>query len=101
MSNTKHFQLIKSAHMSEKTMLAAEKNNQIVFKVRPEATKQQIKLAVEKLYDVAVVAVNTVKAKGKVKSFKQIKGKRADFKKAYVTLADGDDINFFDQASAE
>lgn len=101
MSVSNLYKLITAAHVSEKTMLASEKNNQIVFKVRPEATKLQILQAVEKLYDVKVRAVNTVMNKGKKKSFKQVQGKRADSKKAYVTLEEGNDINFFEQASAE
>lgn len=101
MSVSKFYKSITAAHVSEKTMRVADRNNQIVFKVRPEATKRVIQQTVEKLYNVKVLAVNTVKCKGKQKSFKQVKGKRADFKKAYVTLAEGHEINFFENTSAE
>jgi large subunit ribosomal protein L23 len=64
-----------------------------VFKVRREATKPQIKAAIEKLFDVKVTAVNTLLRKGKSKVFRGIRGKQQDIKKAVVTLADGHRID--------
>ena len=68
-------------------------NNQVIFKVSIEATKPQIKRAVESLYGVKVTGVNTVNIKGKNKVFRGIKGKRADIRKAMVTLAEGQSID--------
>ncbi len=81
-------------HLSEKTSIAAEKNNQHVFKVMRGAKKEEIKKAVEKLFDVKVSAVNTMNMKGKNKRFGQRAGKRSDWKKAIVTLEAGHDIDF-------
>ncbi len=81
-------------HVSEKTAIAADKNNQHVFKVICSAKKQEIKKAVEKLFDVKVAAVNTINMKGKNKRFGQRAGKRTDWKKAIVTLEAGHDIDF-------
>ena len=74
--------------------IAADKNNQHAFKVIPCAKKQEIKKAVEKLFDVKVAAVNTINMKGKCKRFGQRTGKRSDWKKAIVTLEAGHDIDF-------
>ena len=71
----------------------ALENNAVVFKVTIDATKPEIKAAVENLWGVKVKAVNTVVTKGKTKRFKGIMGKRSDFKKAYVTLEDGQSID--------
>ncbi len=81
-------------HISEKTSIAAENNNQHVFKVIRGAKKEEIKKAVEKLFDVKVAAVNTINMKGKAKRFGQRAGKRSDWKKAIVTLEAGHDIDF-------
>lgn len=81
-------------HISEKTSIAAEKNNQHVFKVIRGAKKEEIKKAVEKLFDVKVSAVNTINMNGKTKRFGQRAGKRSDWKKAIVTLEAGHDIDF-------
>jgi large subunit ribosomal protein L23 len=78
--------------ITEKSTMASE-NNQVVFNVRPEATKPQIKQAVEQLFDVKVKAVNTLNRKGKVKRFKGIPGRRKDTKKAVVTLEEGQSID--------
>ncbi len=74
--------------ITEKATMLSEKN-QIVFKVRPDATKPQIKAAVEALFNVKVAAVNTLNVKGKVKRFRGRVGRRPDVKKAIVTLAEG------------
>ncbi len=72
----------------------AEQSNQITFKVRVDSTKAQIKQAVEMMFDVSVEGVQVVNTKGKSKRFGQTKGRRKDWKKAYVTLAEGQDIDF-------
>jgi large subunit ribosomal protein L23 len=80
--------------VAEKASRVAENNNQVVLKVLPNANKTEIKAAVELLFDVKVSAVSTANVKGKVKRTGRIMGKRSDWKKAYVTLADGADLNF-------
>jgi large subunit ribosomal protein L23 len=86
--DTRHYDLIVMPVITEKATIASD-NNQFVFKVRREATKPQIKAAVEKLFDVKVTAVNTLLRKGKSKVFRGMRGKQQDVKKAVVTLADG------------
>ena len=81
-------------HVSEKATLLAEKRNQVVFKVRGDATKPEIKQAVETLFEVSVENVRTVNNKGKSKRYGRTAGRRADWKKAYVRLAEGHDIDF-------
>ena len=81
-------------HVSEKTAMSADKNNQHVFRVVRDAKKNEIKRAVEKLFEVKVLSVNTVNMSGKNKRFGQRHGKRADWKKAIVTLKSGHDIDF-------
>ena len=96
--STELYKLIESGHVSEKSMRLADKHNQIVFKVKPQATKQQIAAAVSSFFEVEVDSVRTVNVKGKTKSFKQVKGVRKKEKKAYVTLAEGHDIDFLGNA---
>jgi len=86
--DTHHYDLIVSPVITEKATIASD-SNQFVFKVRREATKPQIKAAIEKLFDVKVTAVNTLLRKGKSKVFRGMRGKQQDVKKAVVTLADG------------
>jgi large subunit ribosomal protein L23 len=81
-------------HVSEKASIVAEKNNQICFKVRRDATKKEIAQAVAMMFEVKVENVQVSNVRGKVKRFGQVFGKRADWKKAYVTLAEGQDIDF-------
>ena len=81
-------------HVSEKTALNADKNNQHVFRVLPNASKGEIKQAVEKLFEVKVAEVNTINMQGKHKRFGTRQGKRSDWKKAIVTLEQGHDIDF-------
>jgi large subunit ribosomal protein L23 len=80
--------------VAEKATRVAEQNNQVVLKVLPNANKTEIKHAVEKMFNVKVAAVTTSNVKGKVKRTGRVMGKRSDWKKAYVTLLDGADINF-------
>ena len=86
--DTRHYDLIVAPVITEKATIASD-SNQFVFKVRREATKPQIKAAIEKLFDVKVMAVNTLVRKGKSKVFRGMRGKQQDVKKAVVTLADG------------
>jgi large subunit ribosomal protein L23 len=81
-------------HVSEKTADIAEKHNQICFKVRTDSTKKEIAQAVEMMFEVKVDAVTVTNVRGKIKRFGQTIGKRANWKKAYVTLAEGHDIDF-------
>ncbi len=81
-------------HVSEKASIVAEKNNQICFKVRRDSTKKEIARAVEMMFEVKVEKVQVSNVRGKIKRFGQTLGKRADWKKAYVTLAEGHDIEF-------
>ena len=86
------YNTIIAPHVTEKATLGSE-NGQVTFKVAIKATKPEIKAAVENLFDVKVKAVNTLIQKGKTKRFKGIMGKRANFKKAIVTLEDGQVID--------
>ena len=90
--DTRHYDLIVAPIITEKATIASD-SNQFVFKVRREATKPQIKAAIEKLFDVKVTAVNTLVRKGKSKVFRGMRGKQQDVKKAVVTLADGHRID--------
>lgn len=81
-------------HVSEKATLAAEQGNQVVFKVRRDATKAEIGKAVEMMFEVKVEAVQVAVAKGKTKRFGATLGRRSDWKKAYVRLAPGQTIDF-------
>ena len=92
MSEVRHYDVILAPVVTEKSTLASEQN-QVVFKVAGNATKPEIKSAVEGLFNVKVKAVNTLVRKGKVKRFRGMLGKQSDFKKAIVTLADGDTID--------
>jgi large subunit ribosomal protein L23 len=81
-------------HVSEKSTTVSDKHNQIVFKVRRDSTKKEISQAVEMMFEVKVDKVQVTNVRGKNKRFGQTMGKRADWKKAYVTLAEGHDIDF-------
>ena len=80
--------------VSEKSTIAAENSNQFVFKVQKVATKLEVKKAVELMFDVEVDSVQVLNVKGKVKRFGRALGKRSDWKKAYVKLKSGHDIDF-------
>ena len=86
--DARHYDTIVAPVITEKATIASE-SNQVVFKVARDATKPQIKAAVEKLFDVKVTAVNTLIRKGKAKAFRGVRGRQQDVKKAIVTLADG------------
>jgi large subunit ribosomal protein L23 len=80
--------------VSEKATMAAEKHNQVLFKVMRDATKPEIKAAVELMFKVTVDSVQTVQHKGKTKRFAKGVGRRDHVKKAYVCLAAGQELNF-------
>jgi large subunit ribosomal protein L23 len=89
---TEHYDLIRKPIITEKATLASE-GGAVVFEVAMDATKPQIKEAVEGLFNVKVKAVNTTITKGKVKKFRGRPGRRRDVKKAYVTLVEGSTID--------
>jgi large subunit ribosomal protein L23 len=86
--------ILLAPHVSEKTARVSEQANQVVFRVRRDATKPEIKAAIELMFEVKVDSVNLVNAAGKQKRFNQRLGRRSDFKKAYVRLAEGQNIDF-------
>ena len=92
MTDLRHYDVIVSPAITEKSTMASEQN-QVVFNVAKKATKPEIKAAVEALFGVKVVGVNTLVRKGKVKRFRGTIGKQSDVKKAIVTLKDGDSID--------
>lgn len=94
MNQERIYQVLIGPHVSEKATVVAEKNREYVFKVRLDANKLEIKTAVEKLFNVKVEGVNTLVVKGKSKRFGRNLGRRSDFKKAYVQLKEGSDIDF-------
>lgn len=81
-------------HVSEKSTIAGDKANQMVFKVTTDATKSEIKQAVELLFEVKVDDVQVINVKGKTKRTQMGVGRRKDWKKAYIRLQEGQDINF-------
>ncbi|MBL6917315.1 50S ribosomal protein L23 [Arenicellales bacterium nBUS_45] len=87
-------QIILSPVISEKSTSAADLSNQVVFEVLSDATKNEIREAVEKQFSVAVEGVQVMNVRGKVKRFGKTPGKRRNWKKAYVRLAEGQDIDF-------
>jgi large subunit ribosomal protein L23 len=90
--DTRHYDVILAPHITEKSTLLSE-NNAVVFKVAGGATKPEIKAAVEALFKVEVLGVNTLTQKGKTKRWKGRPYMRSDVKKAVVTLADGQSID--------
>ena len=90
--DARHYDVILAPHITEKSTLASE-HNAVVFKVANDASKPQIRDAVEALFDVKVAGVNTIVTKGKTKRWKGKPYKRTDVKKAIVTLKDGDSID--------
>jgi large subunit ribosomal protein L23 len=93
MNEAKLYSIIRAPLVSEKTARLQEVSNQYVFEVATDATKADIKQAIEKLFAVKVEAVNVVNVKGKNKAFKFRMGRRPDSRKAYVTLAEGQSID--------
>lgn len=94
MNEERLLKILLAPHVSEKATRVAEKHNQIVFKVARDAVKPEIKDAVELLFKVKVKGVTVVNVKGKRKRFGSIQGRRSDWKKAYVSLEAGHEIDF-------
>ncbi len=94
MNQERIMQVLLAPHVTEKTSMVAANGNQVVFRVLPSATKSEVKQAVETLFKVKVRNVTTVNVKGKTKRFGGHLGQRSDWKKAYVSLAEGQELDF-------
>jgi len=94
MNDQRLYQILLAPHVSEKTATAAEMEGRHTFRVAKDATKLEVRKAVEKLFDVTVRGVQIVNVPGKTKKFGSKEGKRSDWKKAIVRLAEGQDIDF-------
>lgn len=93
-SQERLLQVLLAPQISEKATFVADKNEQVVFKVASDATKPEVKAAVESLFKVEVKSVQILNVKGKVKRFGGSMGRRKDWKKAFVCLKPGQEINF-------
>ena len=93
MNDHRLMQIILAPNVTEKATFVAEKNNQVAFRVIGDATKPEIKAAVELLFKVQVEAVQVLNRKGKEKRFGRFIGRRRNERKAYVSLKDGQEIN--------
>lgn len=94
MNEQRLYQIILTPHISEKTAIAAEMEERHTFRVANDASKLEVRKAVEKLFDVNVKSVQILNVRGKTKRFGAAEGKRSDWKKAIVRLAEGQDIDF-------
>jgi large subunit ribosomal protein L23 len=94
MNKERLLNLLIQPHVSEKAATVAEKANQYVFRVRDDASKAEVKQAVELMFEVKVEGVNLLNRPGKTRRFKNMAGKRSGFKKAYVRLQAGQSIDF-------
>ncbi len=94
MNKERILDILMSPHISEKATVVSERDNQIVFKVAVDATKLEIKRAVESLFEVEVDSVKTLNVKGKTKRHGAQMGRRVNWKKAYVSLKEGQEIDF-------
>jgi large subunit ribosomal protein L23 len=90
--DARHYDIVLAPHITEKSTMLSE-NNSVVFRVAPRATKPEIKAAVEALFNVTVLGVNTINSKGKTKRWKGKPYQRSDVKKAIVRLAEGQSID--------
>ncbi len=93
-SQERLLQVLLAPQISEKATFVADKNEQVVFKVAADATKPEVKAAVEALFKVEVKSVQVLNVKGKSKRFGKTMGRRKDWKKAFVSLKPGQEINF-------
>lgn len=98
MNQERVFKVLLGPHVSEKSAIVGDLANQVVFKVSRDATKAEIKRAVETLFDVKVEAVRVLNVLGKRKGAGRIRGRRPDWKKAYVSLAAGQEIDLLEGA---
>ncbi len=94
MNQERIYNILLGPHVSEKSSVLAEEANQVVFRVARDASKDEIRQAVEQLFDVKVTGVQTALVKGKTKNFGRLRGRRSDWKKAYVALEAGQEIDF-------
>jgi large subunit ribosomal protein L23 len=90
-------QVVRKALVTERFAKLRERDNKFIFEVHPDANKHEVRQAVEHYFGVKVLDVRTMNVVGKVKRLGRFQGKRADWKKAIVTLAEGDSIDLFDQ----
>ena len=100
MNQQRLMQVLLAPQISEKATFVADKNGQVVFRVASDATKVEVKAAVELLFKVTVDSVQVVNVKGKQKKFGRHMGSRKNWKKAYVCLGSGQEINFVDGEAA-
>lgn len=94
MNDQRLYQVILAPHVSEKTAVAAEMEGRHTFRVANNASKLEVRKAIEKLFEVDVKSVQIINVRGKTKRFGSAEGKRSDWKKAIVRLAEGQDIDF-------
>ena len=99
-SQERLLQVLLAPQVSEKATYIADKNEQVVFKVASDATKPEVKAAVELLFKVQVESVNVANVKGKSKRFGKMMGRRKNWKKAFVCLKPGQEINFAEGGAA-
>ena len=100
MNQQRLMQVLLAPQISEKATFVADKNEQVIFRVAPDATKPEVKAAVELLFKVSVESVQIANVKGKHKRFGRYVGTRNNWKKAYVCLKAGQEINFVDGGAA-
>lgn len=100
MNQERLLQVLLAPQISEKATYVADKHEQVVFRVASDATKPEIKAAVELLFKVEVESVQVLNVKGKVKRFRQTTGRRKGWKKAFVCLKPGQEINFVEGGNA-
>ncbi len=93
-----NFRLLRNPHLTEKTWMQKELSNQVAFIVEKSANKVEIKRTVEDVFKVTVLAVNTINMRGKLKRMGRFAGRRPNWKKAIVTLKEGDRIEYFEGA---
>ncbi|MCB1965622.1 50S ribosomal protein L23 [Accumulibacter sp.] len=100
MNQERLMQVLLAPQISEKATFVADKHEQVIFRVAPDATKPEVKGAVELLFKVTVKSVQIANVKGKEKRFGRVMGRRKSWKKAYVSLHAGQEINFVDGGGA-
>ena len=100
MNQQRLMQVLLAPQISEKATYVADKNEQVIFRVAADATKPEVKAAVELLFKVSVESVQIANVKGKQKRFGRYMGSRKNWKKAYVCLKPGQEINFVDGGAA-
>ncbi|MCG8334973.1 MAG: 50S ribosomal protein L23 [Proteobacteria bacterium] len=92
------YNLINRPHITEKVLLLKEEGNKVVFRIRKDTNKIELKNAIESMFNVTVEAINTLNVKGKKKRLGRHEGRKSDWKKAIVTLKEGDTIEYFEGA---